>query len=373
MSFMRRLMTQKIGSTFIPYEDIFFGYGIAVTIVAPNGSDTANIRMWGAGGGGGGGTANLSATGFGDGGGGGGFTIKKGLSVTGGSSTLVITPGAPGANASFPSSRGSNGGNTTITGAITLTSTGGGGALGYTSVGSAGTKDASGDVGSENGNAGTAPAGADYGYGGNTGGLSFVTVSGGGVANTGVPPGAGGRGGFYSAGAPPGVPAITIPSISGEAGLVKVRWTKSNGSNTAVYKIYNVPLTFTTTTAPTYATCSIQQTYTTTTTRLVWEDEAYRIASCQFVRAFTANNTTNTCDYDQTNSSFTVGIIQSVSPYSQIAQDFFTSVITPSGVELMTADATGWALSGNTTVWFWYNVPNDLFTAGTNVNVRFKV
>ena len=373
MSFMRRLMTQKIGSTFIPYEDIFFGYGIAVTIVAPNGSDTANIRMWGAGGGGGGGTANLSAAGYSDGGGGGGFTIKKGLSVTGGSSTLVITPGAPGANASA-NTRGGNGGSTTITGAITLTSTGGGGGFGTTSAGSAGIKDASGDVGSENGNAGTAHAGADYGYGGNTGGLSFVTASGGGIANTGVPPGAGGRGGLYIAASPPFLPnPIIVPSISGEAGLVKVRWTKSNGSNTAVYKIYNVPLTFTTTTAPTYATCSIQQTYTTTTTRLVWEDEAYRIASCQFVRAFTANNTTNTCDYDQTNSSFTVGIIQSGGSYSQIPQDFFTSVITPSGVELMTADATGWALSGNTTVWFWYNVPNDLFTAGTNVNVRFKV
>jgi hypothetical protein len=367
MSFMRRLMTQKIGSTFIPYEDIFFGYGIAVTIVAPNGSDTANIRMWGAGGGGAGG--NSSVAGWANGGGGGGFTIKKGLSVTGGSSTLVITPGAPGANSSA-NALGGNGGSTTITGAITLTSTGGGGANGRTSVGSAGTKDASGDVGSEDGQPGTAnSAQTGFAYGGNTGGLSFVTVSGGGDANTGVPPGAGGRGGFYV-----GSPVFFgISALSGEAGLVKVRWTKSNGSNTAAYKIYNVPLTFTTTAAPTYATCSIQQTYTTTTTRRVWEDEAYRIASCQFVRAFTANNTTNTCDYDQTNSSFTVGIIQSVSPYSQIAQDFFTSVITPSGVELMTADATGWALSGDTTVWFWYNVPNDLFTAGTNVNVRFKV
>jgi len=375
---MRRLMTQKIGSTFIPYEDIFFGYGIAVTIVAPNGSDTANIRMWGAGGGGGGGTANLSASGFGSGGGGGGFTIKKGLSVTGGSSTLVITPGAPGANASFPSSRGSNGGNTTITGAITLTSTGGGGALGTTSVGSAGTKDASGDVGSENGNAGNAAVGSDYGYGGNTGGLSFVTVSGGGVANTGVPPGAGGRGGFYSS-----FP-LTLPSISGKAGLVKVRWTKSNGSNTAVYKIYNIPLTFISPDpSPTYNTCSAQQIYTTTTGRLVWETQSATITGASFYRAFVANTSTSTCDFDSTTSTFTVRIRDNSN--ADLTRSYFSSVILPNGTTFDTSSAD--FLYDNISypgdippytatfdcIWTWANVPDSILSAGANQNIRFKV
>ena len=351
MSFMRRLMNQRVGSTFIPFEEIFYTPAIAITLTAPTGCDTANIRMWG--GGGGGGDNNNGSTTAGSGGGG-GFTIKTGLSVSGGSSAFTCTVGAGGTGGVNTS--GGAGGNTTITGAITISANGGGGGLRIGTGGSGGTT-TGGDAESEAGTAG----GNDGGAGGDAGGQIYGGGQGGDGITEPTAPGGGGIGTSVDAGEP------------GARGLTKIKWTKSNGSNTAVYTIYNIPLTFTTTAAPTYATCSIQQTYTTTTTRTLWEDGTYRLASCQFVRAFTANNTTNTCDYDQTNSSFTVGIIQSISPYSQIAQDFFTSVITPSGVELNTADATGWALSGNTTVWFWYNVPNDLFTAGTNVNVRFKV
>lgn len=351
MSFMRRLMTQKIGSTFIPFEDIFLGYGIAITITAPTGCDTANIRMWGGGGGGGDNSGTTAGSG-----GGGGFTIKKGLSVSGGSSTLTCTAGIGGSGGLNTS--GGAGGNTTITGSTTLAANGGSGGLRIGGGGSGGTT-TGGDAESEAGTAG----GNSGGAGGDAGGQAYGGGQGGSGLTPPTPPGGGGVGTFNDAGE------------TGSRGLIKVRWTKSNIGNTTSYVIYNTPMNFTATTTPSYPTCAIQQIYSTNV-RTVWEDEESSIQSMSFVREFIANTSTSTCDFDTINSSFTVRI--RANGLTQLPQSFFTSIITPTGATFNSADATyDYDNLGGTptydTVWTWFGVSDGIVNSGTNQNVRFKV
>lgn len=387
MSFMRRLMTQKIGSTFIPYEDIFLGYGIAVTVIAPTGCDTANVRAWGAGGAGGikGGPNNTTP---GGGGGGGAFTIKKGISVSGGSSSFTCNVGAGGiAPTALLAAVGGNGGSTSITGTITLTSGGGGGGGGNTSTaGTFGIKDSNGDAESSNGTSGL--AGASGGTGGNVGGISFITPV---VANTGlggtfpdpidgppalVPPGGGGHAGVLSW--VPNTPAdrtLDPQAQNGARGLVKIRWTKSNGSNTTPYVIYNIPMTFTQDSTPTYPSCAIQQIYTSAI-RSIWETGTAITTGLSFVRQFIPNSGTNTCDFDSANSQLTLRI--RANDNTELPQNFFTSLILPNGFTFDSSIAIkDYINTGNTptydTVWTWDGVSDGLITPGANQNIRFKV
>lgn len=397
MSFMRRLMTQKIGSTFIPYDDIFLGYGIAITVTAPTGCDTANVRMWGAGGAGGV-RGGPSQTTTGGGGGGGAFTIKKAVSVTGGSSTFTCTAGVGGL-APVVVSAGGNGANSTVSGTISLTTGGGRGGGGNTSTaGAFGVRDLNGDAESANGTSGSA-GGPGTCTGGDVGGLSFITPT---NANAGIggtfvgsefaddltPPGGGGHGGTLSW--VPGDPADSTlyAAQDGASGLIKIRWTKSNGSNTTPYVIYNIPLTFVVDSTPVYNTCAPQQVYTTTTGRKLWEYNTATITGLSFFRPFVANTTTNTCDFSPSSSpsgasSLTLRIRGNGN--LQVPQSFFTSIILPNGFtfDSSSADYSYDNISDPLadppyvatfdSIWSWNSVPDGILSAGANQNIRFKV
>lgn len=369
MSFMRRLMTQKVGSSFIPFQEVFYIEGIAATITAPTGCDTANIQMWGSGGRGVPGRWNLGDnTGFNGGDGGAGAYLLKVMSVSGGSSSFTCNVGF-GATTTISST------NTTISGAATLTA--GKGSNGtFPQPPSAPIDDGlpgdggvptGGDAGSLNGDpgvgAGIQGGSSPYGGAGGAGG-----ASGPGPGLAGSAPGGGGGGGSTDTG-------TEFGGGNGARGEIRIKWYKSVGGTSPVYTIYNIPQTFSATTAPTYPSCAQQQIYSTTT-RNVWDTSSAVLRSISFVRSFVAG--AGTCDFDSTTSSLSIRIKSNSN--SQLPQNFFTSVFTNSGVEFASADAF-WSFDttsplGNglyDTIWYWYGVPDSLFTAGTNVNVRFKV
>ena len=368
MSFIRRLMTQKVGSSFIPFQEVFYIEGVAATITAPTGCDTANIRMWGSGGRGGRGTnVPADSTFYIGGDGGSGAYLLKVMSVSGGSSSFTCNVGI-GATQTVSST------NTTISGAATLAAGRGfngsnGGTIDDGAPGPGGTQ-TGGDAGSSEGEAGIGSGiqGGSAPYGG-AGGLGGAATSGPGLA--GGAPGGGGGGGSVN-------PPTEFNGGAGARGEIRIKWYKSIGSSSPIYTIYNIPLTFSATSAaPSYPTCAVQQIYSNTT-RNVWDTGGAILRSVSFVRSFTANTGAGTCDFNSAASSLTIRIKSNSNV--QLPQDYFTSLFTTSGAQFNSADAF-WSFDTSSplgnglydTIWYWYGVSDSIFTTGTNLNVRFKV
>jgi hypothetical protein len=107
------------GGGFTPVTHLYVGPTSGVE-VAPVGATQVVIELWG-GGGGGGGSAISQISG---GGGGAGFAQKT-MAVTGGVTTFSYSAANKGTGGSYPNHVGGNGGDSTVTGAATLTAFGG--------------------------------------------------------------------------------------------------------------------------------------------------------------------------------------------------------------------------------------------------------